>query len=123
MLALSDRDLADACTPGLSADAKMRLAYNAGLQAATAALAAAGFRAGRGQSHHYRAIQSLAHTIGAGSGLIDQFDAFRKKRNVADYERPGMTSDHGADEMAAFAQNLRGDVAAWLRGSHPSLLR
>ncbi len=42
----------------------MSIAYNAALQTATAALAAAGYRATR-DSHHYRVIQSLAFTIGA----------------------------------------------------------
>ena len=123
LLALADRDLADARIPGLSSDAKLRLAYNAGLQAATAALAAAGFRTGRGESHHFRTIQSLAHTVGADSDLVEQFDAFRKKRNTADYERPGVASDHDAEEMIAFAQDVRRDVEAWLRTDHPSLLR
>jgi hypothetical protein len=45
----------------ISEDWKLNIAYNAALQAATAALAAAGYRAAREQ-HHYRTIQSLALT-------------------------------------------------------------
>jgi len=39
----------------------VNIAYNAALQAAAAALAAAGYRASREQ-HHYRVIQSLRQT-------------------------------------------------------------
>jgi len=81
LLAISDRDLKDSRTPGLSSDWKMNIAYNAALQAATAALAACGYRAAR-EAHHYRTIQSLAHTIGISQDIINQFDHFRKKRNM-----------------------------------------
>ena len=57
LLAVVDRDLADSAAEGLSADWRMNM-YNAALQAATLALATAGYRASRDQ-HHYRIIQSL----------------------------------------------------------------
>ena len=122
LLALADRDLKDCRASGLSADAKLRLAYNAALQAATAALAAAGYRTGRGESQHYRVIQSLAFTLGAEPAAVDEFDAFRKKRNVAEYERAGATSDKEASEMIDFSKQLARDVKAWLRANHPSFL-
>lgn len=66
----------------LPADWKFTIAYNAGLQAATAALVAAGYRASR-DNHHYRVIQSLEYTIAPGPKVIGAFDGFRKKRNVS----------------------------------------
>ena len=69
LLGVADRDLADCRSKGLSADWQMNIAYNAALQSATAALAAAGYRPTR-DSHHYRVIQSLAYTIGADSKRI-----------------------------------------------------
>src|SRR6266566_7607657 len=75
LLGVVDRDLSDAQTRGLSADWKLSIAYNAALQAATAALAAAGYRAGR-DAHHYRVIQSLALTINADEQLISLFEQF-----------------------------------------------
>ena len=60
---LADRDLAESQVAGLSPDWQLNISYNAALQAATATLAAAGYRASRG-SDHYRVIQSLAHTLG-----------------------------------------------------------
>ncbi len=47
LLGMADRDLAQCQTPHLSPDWQLSIAYNAALQAATAALAAAGYRAAR----------------------------------------------------------------------------
>ncbi len=44
-------------------------------------------------AHHYRVIQSLAHTIGADADLVMQLDKFGTKRNIGDYERAGMVHD------------------------------
>ncbi|MFZ5865169.1 MAG: hypothetical protein ACOYXY_04740, partial [Thermodesulfobacteriota bacterium] len=81
LLAIVARDLRDAKTPGLSPEWKLNIAYNAALQAATAALAACGYRASR-QAHHYRVIESLAHTIGLEEVFVRQLDGFRRKRNI-----------------------------------------
>ena len=121
LLAVADRDLTDCQTSGLSADWKLSIAYNAGLQVATAALAACGYRAAR-QAHHYRTIHSLAMTVGADKRLVAQFDQFRKKRNIADYERIGATSGQEADEMRKLASELRKQVEEWLRNNHPTLI-
>ena len=122
LLGLADRDLADCRTSGLSPDWQFNIAYNAALQSAAAALAAAGYRAERA-SHHYRVIQSLAHTIGADTNLTAQFDQFRKKRNIGGYERSGMVSDQEAKEMLDLAEKLRQDVEDWIREKHPELLK
>ena len=122
LLGVADRDLADCKSEGLSTDWRMNIAYNAALQAATVALAAAGYRAAR-DAHHYRVIQSLAYTIGADIKLIAQFDQFRKKRNIGGYERAGLVSDAEADEMVALAKRLRKEVETWIRTNFPQLLK
>ena len=121
LLAVADRDLRDSDVAGLSADTQLGLAYNAALQLATAALAASGYRAAR-DSKHFRTIESLALTIGLDPRNVRKFDAFRKKRNVSDYERAGTTSDGEAAEMKAFARELRGRVVDWLAQNHGELL-
>ena len=121
LLSMADRDLAQCRTPHLSPDWQLNIAYNAALQAATAALAAAGYRAARG-AHHYRVIQSLAYTIEADPGLIIQLDKFRKKRNIIEYEQAGAVSEQEAKEMFALAKKLRDKVEKWLRSNHPELL-
>lgn len=122
LFGVADRDLSDCRSDGLSADWRMNIAYNAALQAATAALAAAGYRASR-DSHHFRIIQSLEHTIGSETKLIAQFNQFRKKRNIGGYERAGLVSDLEADEMFNLAVKLRDDVEQWIRSNYPQLLQ
>ena len=121
LLGMADRDLVQCRTPHLGPDWQLNIAYNAALQAATAALAASGYRAAR-DSHHYRVIQSLAYTIKADERLITQLDKFRKKRNISDYERAGALSEQEAKEIFALAKNLRNEVEKWLRSNYPELL-
>lgn len=49
-------------------------------------------------------------------------DAFRKKRNVGDYERVGLTSPKEANELRDIAKNLRDRVRSWIEKSRPELL-
>jgi len=106
----------------LSADWRMNIAYNAALQAATAALAAAGYRASRDQ-HHYRVIQSLRDTLGADASTVVTFDTFRKKRNTAEYDRAGIVSEADAEAMRRLAERLKTDVVRWLKKNHSELLK
>lgn len=121
LLEVADRDLKDCRSPGLSSDWQLNIAYNAALQAATAALAATGYRASR-EAHHYRVIQSIAYTIGAEPNLVNQFDQFRKKRNISGYELSGAISQQEANEMISLAKRIREDVETWLRKNHPELI-
>lgn len=121
LLDIANRAISDAQVKGISADARLSIAHNAALQLAAAALAATGYRAGR-EAHHYRAIQSLALTIGSSTDLVDQLDSFRKKRNISDYERAGAVSDQEAKEMLALAKMLRETVTTWLENNHPELI-
>lgn len=121
LLGLSDRDLATCQLQGLPVDWRFSIAYNAALQAATAALAAAGYRASR-DNHHYRVIQSLEFTTSPGRKAIDTFDGFRRKRNTSSYDLAGSISATEAAEMVKFAQTLRADVEKWIRSTHPELL-
>jgi hypothetical protein len=105
-------------TPELIADWRFNIAYNAALQLACAALAAAGYEAER-SNHHYRVIHSLEFTLGIDSTVIRKLDVFRKKRNITDYEKADTISDIEAEEMRQVAETLRRDVEAWVRKQHP----
>jgi uncharacterized protein (UPF0332 family) len=109
-----NRDLKDCEVTRLSPDWRFNIAYNAALLCAKAALAVAGYRPTR-ESHHYRLIHSLAHTIQADDKLIVQFDMFRKKRNISDYLRAGEVSDQEVTEMIALAKKLRDRVKEWIK--------
>jgi hypothetical protein len=121
LLALVERDLADCEVEALSPDWRLSIAYNAALQAALTALTASGFRPAR-ESHHYRAIQSLAFTIGSPSSLISRLDLFRKKRNQGGYERAGAVSEQEANEMRILAREIVDQVRRWLAKNHLNLL-
>jgi hypothetical protein len=105
----------------LPSDWRFAIAYNAALQAATAALAASGYRASR-DNHHYRVIQSLEFTTNPGQKVIDTFDGFRKKRNVSSYDVAGAVSDREALEMFKLATYLRAAAEAWIGMTHPTLI-
>jgi hypothetical protein len=117
---ISDRDLVACKAKELPADWKLAIAYNAALQAATAALAAAGYRVSR-DNHHYRVIQSLELTIGASRKQVDTFDGFRKKRNVSSYDLSGTVSQKEADEMLKLAAEIRTEVEKWIRMTRTEL--
>src|SRR5271154_691011 len=122
LLAVSDRDLANAQIVALASEWPLIIAYNSALRTSTAALAAAGFRVSTQVSHHYYGIESLRFTIGLESRLITQFDRFRKKRNLSAYEQSGAVSELEASEMIALARHLRSRVQEWLQKHHPDLL-
>ncbi|HXU29252.1 MAG TPA: hypothetical protein VN851_01630 [Thermoanaerobaculia bacterium] len=121
LLAVIRRDLADSAAEALSPDWRMNIAYNAALQAATAALALAGYRASRDQ-HHFHVIQSLRETLRIDVRTVNTFDAFRKKRNISGYERTGLVSDADAAAMRALAVKLRDDLIVWIEKHQPELL-
>ncbi len=121
LLSASDLDLDNSAVPGIDPEWQLIMAYTAALRLALAALAASGYRPSR-ESGHYRTIGSLALTIGAEKALVDKFDAFRKKRNLSQYETAGLVSEKEAGEMKELAQELKSRVTAWLKANHPELL-
>jgi hypothetical protein len=116
-----DRDLADSQVQGLSADRRFATAYNAALLVATMSLAASGYRAQQ-EGHHYWSIQSLAFTLELDTKTINQLNTFRRKRNIADYERVGMASEQEIKSLVALAKKLRVMVVDWLKKNHPELI-
>ena len=118
---IADRDLKDCQARDLSDDWQLNIAYNAALQSAKAALAAAGYRTTR-EAQHFRIIQSLAFTLRLEKSLIDKLDKFRKKRNISDYERAGLVSEGEVREAISLAQQLRKQVQEWILANHLHLL-
>lgn len=121
LLAIADRDIGQSQTPGLGPEWRFGIAYNAALQLATAALAAAGYQAER-QNKHQRTIECLAWTVGLSSSEVALLDLCRRKRHTNVYEQIGALSDQEADEMIALAQRLRTQVKAWLKSQFPGLM-
>jgi len=119
---LVDRDLTDCRNPSLSLDWRFNIAYNAALQCAKAALAAAGYRAAK-DAHHYRVIQSLKFTLRTEDKIVKKLDAFRKKRNVSEYNHAGAVTAIELDEISVLAGNLRKSVETWIAAEYPGLRR
>ena len=116
ILALVDRDLADAARKEVSTDWRFNIAYNAGLQLATVALYVAGYRAGRGESKHYRVIQALPLVMGERfSGISAYLDNCRRKRNVSEYDAVGTISQKEAADLLQTVEELKVEVVKWLQ--------
>lgn len=83
LIGIVARDLKDSQAKDVSDDWRFAIAYSAALQGATAALAAAGYRASR-ESHHYRVIQSLELTVGKDAKFIRVIPLSRSPRQRRD---------------------------------------
>ena len=121
LLAIADRDIGESQTRGLGPEWRFGIAYNAALQLAAAALAAAGFLAER-QNKHQRTIEYLAFTIGLERNEVDLLDLCRRKRHTNLYDQVGAVSDQEANEMITLAKHLRAQVETWLKDNHCTLL-
>ncbi len=122
LLAVADRSLKDCQVAGLSNAGKLDMAHNAALQSSAAALAAAGYRASR-EAYHYYVIQSLSFTLQLEERIIRRLHKLRRKRNISDYERPGVVTEQEAWEMVELAKQIRQQVEAWIRNNHSELAR
>jgi HEPN domain-containing protein len=122
LLAVADRALKDCQVAELSSEGKLDIAHNAALQASAAALAATGYRASR-EGYHYYVIQSLSFTLQLEERIIRRLHKLRRKRNISDYERPGVVSEQEAQEMIELAKLIRQQVEAWIRNNHSELVR
>jgi uncharacterized protein (UPF0332 family) len=120
ILQIINRDLRDNQLPELSLDWRFAISYNAALQCCTIALYCKGFKSGRGQSEHYRVIQSLPLTMGEKyNEMRDYLNACRAKRNISDYDAAGTISKQEVRELSEAAQELYNDLNIWLKNKYP----
>ena len=121
MLAIVDRDLKDA-EGDISADWQFGIAYNAALKLCTILLHASGYRPEKSLAH-YRTLAALPLILGERhKDDANYLDTCRTKRNTAEYDRAGVTTEEDAGELIGFARELRAEVIDWLRKNHPKLL-
>lgn len=87
LLDSADLRLRDASVPGLGADSRFGLAYDAILKAALAAMLASGYRPVTSEpGHHQTLIQALVKTVQWEPQAVVVLEAYRKLRNKSDYE-------------------------------------
>lgn len=123
LLAIADRDIADAANPMLSDDWKFGIAYNAALKLCTVMLYAAGYRPEKTLAH-YRTLMSIEFTIGPHRKEDTVYlDACRTKRNTVEYDNIGGASPTEARELLDFTKELKIEVLTLLRKNHPDLIR
>jgi hypothetical protein len=115
---LADRHLSDSLVRGLSADAKLDLAYESIRSFALAALRACDFRPRSVEGSHMVTIDSLKHTIGIDS--VAKYHALRNKRHRNVYDQAYSTSLTEAKEAIACAKGLKELVLKWLKVKFPS---
>lgn len=122
LLRVVDRNLRDAAVEAISEDLRFQTAYGAALQLGTIVLAAAGYRT-HGEGHHRVTFGVLAELLGDDfQQIAEYFEQARGLRNRSQYDQAGNISEGDATELFGEAKRFRGDVLAWLRRSHPSLV-
>jgi hypothetical protein len=119
--AIVGRDLGDAAAT-ISPDWRFGIAYNAALKLCTILLRAEGYRPTHGLQH-YRTIQAMPLVLGTVKKSDAAYlDSCRVKRNTVEYDYVGGASDSDANELIAFAEELRAEVLGWLEREHPEFL-
>ena len=100
LLKIIERDLSDSQKMNVSADWRFTIAYNAALQCCAIPLYCSGYKPTRGQSEHYRIIQSLVFTLGSDfDEIVSYLNSCRTKRNISDYEAIGSISENEVNEL------------------------
>ena len=121
LLAIADRDIADAGSAALSADWRFGIAYNAALKLCTMMLYEAGFMPEKSLAH-YRTLLSIQYTLGEHrKSDAEYLDACRIKRNHVEYDYVNGASVTEAQELVDFVRDLRTEVVGRLQGKYPNL--
>lgn len=76
----------------------------------------------RALDHHRLTFDTLGRLAGERwSDTAAYFQACRRRRNVAVYERAGVVSQAEAEELHLQVKRLRDEIVAWLRLEKPEL--
>ena len=121
LLAIAERDMADAAAKDISDDWKFGIAYNAALKLCTIMLYAYGFRPENSQAH-FRTLMAIEYTIGPHRKEDAVYlNACRAKRNTVEYDNIGGASKAEAIELLEFTKVLRCEVLKLLKERFPDL--
>ena len=114
------RSLKDVTAPGLSADARFIMAYDAGRTLALIVVRAAGYRP-RTVGGHYNTFVALETADPAFATLSAYFDGCRIKRNASEYDFAGGISETDADGLLTTVRQFAIDAEAWVKAHQPNL--
>lgn len=107
--------------PGLDPHARFTLVYQAALQAASAVVRAAGFRA-RGDAHHHDTFAAVAALdLDEASNAARELNVIRRKRHGAIYDWETQLDEQHVEEIRGPADRLFRRAEPWLRTRHPAI--
>src|SRR5579884_3707749 len=107
------RSLKDVTAPGLSADARFVMAYDAARTLSLLIVRAAGYRP-RSVGGHYNTFLALETAEPACAKLSAYFDGCRIKRNACEYDFAGGISDTDADALLAAVKQFESEAETWI---------
>ena len=123
LLALAERQLADASAAGLSPDGRFASAYSAAITLATAIVRASGYRVASAPGHDRLTIELLPVLLGDQQRRgATYLDACRRKRDVAELEHFGAITPAEWQALRAAVRELQEQVLTWLAEKHPELV-
>jgi len=122
LLQSAEAALADAKRQQNNAATRFDLGYKAIMQCSLTALLANGFRPSTSEpGHQQTTIQTLPKTIGLPVDRMKILDAFRRARNLSDYEGEPV-EDAKVRECVEWAEALLSKVRDWIKNNRPELL-
>lgn len=114
LLAVAERELADAALPERSSDGRHNSAYSAARVAGEAMLTAEGYRRGSGEGQHAIIFDFLAVVDGCRyASEAAYFHHARRLRNETVYERAGIIAPSLADQVLARAREFVAEARRW----------
>ncbi|HUF50216.1 MAG TPA: hypothetical protein VMN60_05250 [Longimicrobiales bacterium] len=107
---------------GMSRDGVFKLLYDAGRQAATAFVAAHGYRA-KGASGHHHSVLAAAAALASEShaDFFKQMDLQRGRRHEIEYSAYSEIDAEDIEELRGLVRSLINETAAALRKVRPSI--
>ena len=116
LLAVVDREIADASVIQLSTDGRFMHAYDAALNLCAIALRVRGYSVPKGSNHHKRTIGALPLVLGVEyQEVSDQIELASRLRGQAMYDRAEVVQLRDAEELTETAKNLRESVLTWVK--------
>jgi hypothetical protein len=116
------RSLKDVTAPGLSADARFIMAYDAARTLSLIVVRAAGYRP-RAIGGHFNTFLALESADPSFAALSTYFDGCRMKRNDCEYDFAGGVTDTDASGLLTTVRKFAVDAEAWVKAHHPALAR
>ena len=112
----------DAEIDTISVDNRFVIAYHGALSAATAVVAAAGYRPAA-VGHHQTVFEAFPLIIDGMTETAEYLDACRRRRHQALYGRVGQIAQSELDELLVALADLIAHTKQWLVEEHPDLYR